>query len=104
MNKTQFKQLIKEAVREVLKEELGTLQNSSPINENLSFTTDDVHSVAAYRNQLKRQMDERFGIKPNLETQPDGIKVPKGNNFDAFLLDSAANMNPHEFRSLSNLD
>lgn len=51
-----FKKLIKEAVREVLREELSQVK-STPIqeNRNMSFTTQDVDMVA-YRQNLAASM------------------------------------------------
>jgi hypothetical protein len=67
-----FKKLIKEAVREVLREELSQV-NPTPIQENrtMSFTTQDVDMVA-YRQNLASSMGliSPFPPKPQSTGNP----------------------------------
>jgi hypothetical protein len=67
-----FKKLIKEAVREVLREELSQIK-PTPIQENktMSFTTQDVDMVA-YRQNLAASMGLTTPSQPNLKAQSTG--------------------------------
>jgi hypothetical protein len=67
-----FKKLIKEAVREVLREELLQI-NPTPIQENrtMSFTTQDVDMVA-YRQNLAASMGLTTPSQPNSKVQSTG--------------------------------
>jgi uncharacterized protein (DUF885 family) len=99
MNLNKFKQLIKECVREVIHEEMGT--NIQPLNENRSFnfTSEDVHSVGLNSKlKVKQQMDRAFKSKEPM-ISPNPV-----NKFDAFLQDSAANMTAQDRQGLRNLD
>ena len=67
-----FKKLIKEAVREVLREELSQV-NPTQIQENrtMSFTTQDVDMVA-YRQNLAASMGLTAPLQPNSKVQSTG--------------------------------
>ena len=67
-----FKKLIKEAVREVLREELSQVK-PTPIQENrtMSFTTQDVDMVA-YRQNLAASMGLTTPLQPNSKVQSTG--------------------------------
>ena len=92
-----FKKLIKEAVREVLREELSQVQ-STPIQENrtMSFTTQDVDMVA-YRQNLAASM----GLTP--QSQPINSKSPvskTGNPYLDIIAETAANMTPQDMAAM----
>jgi hypothetical protein len=88
-----FKKLIKEAVREVLKEELSQIQ-LSPIQENrtVSFTSQDVDMVA-YRQNLAKSM----GLTPP-NNQPT-VKST-GNPYLDILAETAATVSPMELAQM----
>jgi len=91
-----FKKLIKESVREVLREELSQIQ-SSPIQENraMSFTTQDVDMVA-YRNNLANMM----GLQaPSMQSSIS--KSPStGNPYLDIIAETAATMTPQELAQM----
>lgn len=92
-----FKKLIKEAVREVLREELSQVQ-PTPIKENrtMSFTTQDVDMVA-YRQNLAASM----GL--NLPTQQSYSKpqaASTGNPYLDIIAETAATMTPQEMTQM----
>jgi hypothetical protein len=84
-----FKKLIKESVREVLREELSSLTPQQPIQENktMSFNSQDV-DMFAYRKNLSNMM---------------GLEVPEskqikstGNPYLDVIAQTAATMTPQE--------
>ena len=92
-----FKKLIKEAVREVLREELSQVQ-PTPIkeNRNMSFTTQDVDMVA-YRQNLAASM----GLTS--QYQPINSKSPvskTGNPYLDIIAETAANMTPQDMAAM----
>jgi hypothetical protein len=116
MEAKQFKSLIKEAVREAVREELGlmlleqlksgtTPQQSQPLTEgrSMSFDSGDVHSVGM-RSQMGNKMAEMFGmpaagagVKPQTQLKVDPTS---DNPFAAFINDTAANLSPQEMRQM----
>ncbi len=90
-----FKKLIKESVREVLREELASLQVQQPIQENRSigFTSQDVDMVA-YRKNLANMM----GLE--MPHQQQAYKAPQiqstGNPYLDIIAQTAATMTPQE--------
>jgi hypothetical protein len=110
MDTKKFKALIKECVREAVREELGLLlleslkQNAQPLQESqISMTTDDVHSVGLKSN-LRAKMASQFGT-PNGAQIKTNLKVDANstNPFAAFLEDTAANTPASELRQMGNL-
>jgi len=84
-----FKKLIKESVREVLREELSYFTPQQPIQENrtMSFNSQDV-DMFAYRKNLANMM--------GLETpEPKQIKST-GNPYLDIIAETAATMSPQE--------
>jgi hypothetical protein len=84
-----FKKLIKEAVREVLREELSQT-NPTQIQENrtMSFTTQDVDMVA-YRQNLAASM----GLTPpSQQINSESKIIPSGNPYLDIIAETAANM------------
>jgi hypothetical protein len=84
-----FKKLIKESVREVLREELSSFTPQQPIQENktMSFNSQDV-DMFAYRKNLANMM---------------GLEVPEskqikstGNPYLDVIAQTAATMTPQE--------
>jgi hypothetical protein len=92
-----FKKLIKEAVREVLREELSQVK-PTPIQENrtMSFTTQDVDMVA-YRQNLAASM----GLA-NPITQSTSKSNPSstGNPYLDIIAETAANMTPQDMAAM----
>jgi len=92
-----FKKLIKEAVREVLREELSQVQ-PTPIKENrtMSFTTQDVDMVA-YRQNLAASM----GLTPPSQPMYSKPQAPStGNPYLDIIAETAANMTPQEMAQM----
>jgi hypothetical protein len=92
-----FKKLIKEAVREVLREELSQVQ-PTPIKENrtMSFTTQDV-DMMAYRQNLAASM----GLTPPVQSQyskPQAVST--GNPYLDIIAETAANMTPQDVAAM----
>lgn len=118
MNVKSFKNLIKEAVAEAIREELSSLLSEQtlkkPINESISFTSKDIITnkgdVAAVREQLRSKIGDMFGM--NLPSSTNELKIIEPsetetgepvNKFAAFLADSAQNMTSQERQALKNL-
>jgi hypothetical protein len=96
-----FKKLIKESVREVLREELANLQ-PQPIQENkvVSFTSQDVDMVA-YRKNLANMM----GLQaPSMQSTGYQSPVSKtsstGNPYLDIIAETAATMTPQEMAQM----
>jgi hypothetical protein len=92
-----FKKLIKEAVREVLREELSQVK-PTPIQENrtMSFTTQDVDMVA-YRQNLAASM----GLTPPSQ-QPYSIPQAQstGNPYLDIIAETASTMTPQDLAAM----
>lgn len=111
MEAQKFKTLIKEAVREAVREEIGLMlleqlknghTTQQPINENrsLSFDSGDVHSVGM-RSQMGSKMAEMFGLPGgNKPQQTLKVNPTSDNPFAAFINDTAANLSPSEMRQM----
>ena len=92
-----FKKLIKEAVREVLREELSQIK-PTPIQENrtMSFTTQDVDMVA-YRQNLAASMGLANPITPSTsKSNPSST----GNPYLDIIAETAANMTPQDMAAM----
>ena len=92
-----FKKLIKEAVREVLREELSQIK-PTPIQENrtMSFTTQDVDMVA-YRQNLASSMGLANPITPSTsKSNPSST----GNPYLDIIAETAANMTPQDMAAM----
>lgn len=119
MNTNQFKKLIKECVREVIKEELSSILKEAIINNNrtqqvinenvysedktISFNTNNVKSnTAGLRNMLNSMYN--ISEKPSSNPVPiiDNNAKNGANKFLDFFLDTAKNMTPQDMASLKN--
>jgi ABC-type metal ion transport system substrate-binding protein len=92
-----FKKLIKEAVREVLREELSQIK-PTPIQENktMSFTTQDVDMVA-YRQNLASSM----GLTPPQQQSYQKTQTSStGNPYLDIIAETAANMTPQDLAAM----
>ena len=87
-----FKKLIKEAVREVLREELSQIK-PTPIQENktMSFTTQDVDMVA-YRQNLAASM----GLTPPLPPKAQST----GNPYLDIIAETASTMTSQDLAAM----
>jgi hypothetical protein len=88
-----FKKLIKEAVREVLREELSHVK-PTPIqeNRNMSFTTQDVDMVA-YRQNLAASM----GLTPPSQQPYSNPQAQStGNPYLDIIAETASTMTPQD--------
>lgn len=111
MDAIKFKTLIKEAVREAVREEIGVMlleqlksgnTQARPINENqsLSFNSGDVHSVGM-RAQMGNKMSEMFGMPNGIKPQSNLQVDPTSDNpFAAFINDTAANLTRSEMNQM----
>jgi hypothetical protein len=92
-----FKKLIKEAVREVLREELSHVK-STPIqeNRNMSFTTQDVDMVA-YRQNLAASM----GLTPPSQQSYSNPQAQStGNPYLDIIAETASTMTPQDLAAM----
>jgi thioredoxin-related protein len=92
-----FKKLIKEAVREVLREELSQIK-PTPIQENrtVSFTTQDVDMVA-YRQNLAASM----GLSSTPQSSYSKSQTQStGNPYLDIIAETAANMTPQDLAAM----
>jgi len=95
-----FKKLIKESVREVLREELSSLQ-PQPIQENrtMNFTSQDV-DMTSYRKNLANMMGLQAPPMHNGH-QPTSPKVQStGNPYLDIIAETAATMTPQELAQM----
>ena len=90
-----FKKLIKECVREVLREEISQVK-SSPIqeNRNMTFTSQDVDMVA-YRQNLANMM----GLQIPNQSPQSSIKST-GNPYLDIIAETASTMTPQEMAQM----
>ena len=95
MNVKELKKIIKESLREVIKEELGSIGtiNESQVN-NIGFNSDHV-DLLAYRKKLAKNMgfDEYDQPKSNKSTS-------SGNPYLDILAQTAAEMKPSDFAQM----
>jgi 7,8-dihydro-6-hydroxymethylpterin-pyrophosphokinase len=92
-----FKKLIKESVREVLREELSQIKNY-PIqeNRNMNFTTQDVDMVA-YRQNLAASMGLTLPSQ-TINSKPSSPST--GNPYLDIIAETAATMTPQEIAQM----
>lgn len=127
-----FKQLIKEAVAEAVREELLAIMSSesskpkpSSLQEmkTVSFKSDDIHEVLDVRTQLRSKMESAFGFNRPVSTYDAPINNtnqralsevsnalapvidPTGDNpYLNFIMDAASNMTAQDKAGLRNLE
>jgi hypothetical protein len=120
MNVKLFKKLIKDAVTEVIHEELPDMisealakQQKQVIKEGKTFTSSDIHTgvlPSGIRSSLAAQMGEAFGYQqPSLSKLEviDAVDESTGekiNPFAAFIADAANNMTAADRSGLRQLD
>jgi hypothetical protein len=116
MNAKQFKQLIKECVKEAVREELVELFSQPQpkkkiVKENFSFNSSDIMAIKN-KNQLAERMQAEFGHPGMKESQGSDYKlkqasipqsVIEGNPLAAFIADAAANMSAEDVAGIRNL-
>jgi hypothetical protein len=95
-----FKKLIKESVREVLREELSQIK-SSPIqeNRNMNFTTQDIDMVA-YKQNLANMMGLQAPSMHNGYQQTTSKVQSTGNPYLDIIAETAATMTPQELAQM----
>ena len=113
MNVKAFKNLIKEAVSEAVREELLSIMNETPnsstsLNENrtFSFTSNDIQGVSDVRSQLRSKMGTMFGLEtPSVSStgRPLAVDTTGGNPYMDFIMDAASNMTAQDKAGLNNL-
>jgi hypothetical protein len=113
MNVKTFKNLIKEAVAEAIREELHailteTQTHAKPLQETKSFNfnSNDIAGVGDVRAQLRGKMGAMFGLEqPSMSPMGVPLTVDKTNDnpYMNFILDAAANMTAQDKAGLNNL-
>lgn len=107
-----FKNLIKEAVAEAVREELHAILNENkpakPLQENktFNFTSNDVSTAGDVRAQLRSKMGAMFGFEqPTVSNNGVPLVVDKSNEnpFTNFIMDAALSMTAQDKAGLSNL-
>jgi hypothetical protein len=108
-----FKQLIKEAVAEAVREELVEILSQKPhLNESktATFTSANIAGTTDIRAQLRAQMGESFGYSQPSATNNlkviDAVDPSTGdkiNPYLAFINDAANNMTAADKSGLRNL-
>lgn len=108
MNVKTFKNLIKEAVAEAVREELHAILNESKPtkslqeNKTFNFTSNDVSTVGDVRAQLRNM----FGFEqPTISNNGVPLVVDSANEnpFANFIMDAALNMTAQDKAGLNNL-
>jgi len=111
MDAIKFKTLIKEAVREAVREEIGVMlleqlksgnTQAKPINEGrtMSFDSGDAHSVGM-RSQMGNKMSEMFGMPGGVKPQSNLQVDPTSDNpFAAFINDTASTLTRSEMNQM----
>jgi translation initiation factor 6 (eIF-6) len=102
MNIKQLKSLLKEAVREVVKEELPVLLlehqiKLTKLNESISINNRSGLEVPYSSMESKKLMDLSFKNVQKAESAPPVIK---NTIFDSLIADAAKNMKPGEVQSM----
>jgi hypothetical protein len=95
-----FKKLIKESVREVLREELSQIkQTSIQENRTMNFTTQDVDMVA-YRQNLANMMGLETPIQSNGSQQTAPKIQSTGNPYLDILAETASTMTSQDMAQM----
>jgi hypothetical protein len=112
MNVKTFKNLIKEAVAEAVREELHAILNENkPANslqesKTFNFTSNDISTAGDVRAQLRNKMGAMFGFEqPTTSNNGVPLVVDKTNEnpFSNFIMDAALNMTAQDKAGLNNL-
>jgi len=109
-----FKKIIKQCVKEAMREELPLVlleyqQRSTPViteeMKPLFQNQGNPEEIREIRGAMKNKMSELFGLPKQSELNGFEIEQPieSDNPYAAFILDSAKNMTPQERAGLSNL-
>jgi hypothetical protein len=117
MNVKSFKNLIKEAVSEAVREELQAIliENQKPQaslkeSKTINFTSEDINGINDVRTQLRSKMGNMFGFsQPNITPLSNNgiplvVDTVNENPYMNFIMDAAANMTPQDKSGLSRLD
>jgi len=111
-----FKKLIKQSIKEAIREEIPLVlmefqQRSNPlINENIETIKYNSDDVLAVRTNLKNKMSNMFGLDESINRGHSGMELQhndeqptNANPFLSFIQDAANNMTPQERAGLKNL-
>jgi uncharacterized protein YaaR (DUF327 family) len=96
MKVSNFKKIIKECVREVLREEITNISKSE-INENIHFTSNQVN------NSNKTHLASLFNSLPKIGGNLEFTQSPTestGNIYLDMIKETAANMTPQEMAQM----
>lgn len=106
-----FKKLIKQSIKEAIREEIPLVlmefqQRSNPlINENIETIKYNSDDALAVRTNLKNKMSNMFGLEESIQPQLQHTdeQPTNANPFLSFIQDAANNMTPQERAGLKNL-
>ena len=117
MNTKEFRQIIAEEVRKAIRAEFkqvlaehaaGQLVQKPYINENISYTSDNVAPVKHDKSALRAKMAEMMGGIPKPNTNrvnlPESTPEAPVNDFSAFLADTVENFTAADFKNLKNIE
>ncbi len=112
MNAEQFKKVIKQCIKEAIREELPLVlmeyqqrPTSAPvITENMKplFMQDD-NEVKAVRSQIKNKMSDLFGMEQQPKQQAVDTAEEGGNPYLSLLAETANNMSAQDIAGLRNM-
>jgi hypothetical protein len=112
MNVKAFKNLIKEAVAEAVREELHAVLNENKSinslqeNKTFNFTSNDISNAGDIKAQLRSKMGAAFGFEqPAVSNNGVPLVIDKTNEnpFANFIVDAALNMTAQDKAGLNNL-
>lgn len=100
MKLEQFKEIIKDCVRSVLQEELGTFP--SPPNTSYSEPQfndyEETVDLSEVRNSLKNKMINSFGLPDNAHNPTNG-PIQKLSKVEEILLETAKSLSPQDMKN-----
>lgn len=108
-----FKKLIKQCVKEAMREELPLVlleyqQRSTPvITENIKplfQNQNNNEEIKEIRNNMKNKMSDLFGLQKQHNEQPIETLEENKNPYLSFIVDAAQNLTPQERSGLSHYD
>lgn len=113
MNVKTFKNLIKEAVAEAVREELHAILSENQTstkslkeNKTISFNSNDVAEINDVRSQLRSKLGATFGFEQPVMSNagvPLIVDKTSDNPYMNFIMDAAVNMTAQDKAGLNNL-
>jgi len=112
MNAEQFKKIIKQCIKEAIREELPLVlmeyqqrPTSAPvITESMKpLFMNDPEETNVVRNELKNKMSYLFGMEPQPKQQTAVVAEEGGNPYLSLLAETANNMSAQDIAGLRNM-